>query len=133
MPEPRIVTLSILGRPPLVNAERSSHWTKQSTTTKALRMESCLRLSKEGRKGMMARVKVDVRSLYTDYRLPDTAACMPAAKAIIDGAVDAGLLAHDGPQIVKYVAFWAPVCDPEVPNQIVVTFEELEEDSPWAM
>lgn len=40
--------------------------------------------------------------------LPDTAACVGAVKAAIDGLVDAGLLPEDGPKVVRRVIFEAP-------------------------
>lgn len=40
---------------------------------------------------------------------PDTGACIGAAKAAIDGLVDAGVLAEDGPKVVRRLTFLAPV------------------------
>lgn len=40
---------------------------------------------------------------------PDTAACIGAAKAAIDGLVDAGVIPHDGPAVVRTLTFHAPV------------------------
>lgn len=124
----RQIAVTIQGRPPLLNAERSGHWRKHRETTKAIRLESALMLEGEA---PMDQVKVDVWSFYKDRRLPDTAACVPALKAVIDGAVDAGLLKHDGPEIVRHVAFWAPRTQGDE-TVMVVTFEEIEGgDSPW--
>lgn len=39
---------------------------------------------------------------------PDTAACIGAAKAAIDGLVDAGVIPHDGPAVVRSLTFHAP-------------------------
>jgi hypothetical protein len=41
--------------------------------------------------------------------MPDTAACVGAAKAAIDGVVDAGVLPDDGPVYVKRLTFMAPI------------------------
>jgi hypothetical protein len=41
----------------------------------------------------------------------DVGACMPAVKACVDGFVDAGVLADDGPDIVTELRFLAPVVD----------------------
>jgi hypothetical protein len=41
--------------------------------------------------------------------LPDTAACVGAAKAAIDGIVDTGMLPDDGPQHVRRLTFMAPI------------------------
>lgn len=40
--------------------------------------------------------------------IPDTAACIGAAKAAIDGLVDAGVIPHDGPTVVRTLTFHAP-------------------------
>ena len=129
----RIVTYTTAGRPALLNAERSAHWRDHRGTTRANRTEAGLRLLAEGRKGVMPMVKIDVWSLYDNRLLPDTGACLPTVKAIIDGAVDAGLLPHDGPAVVKHLAFWSPTTDKETGNQLLVSFQELEEGSPWLL
>jgi hypothetical protein len=41
--------------------------------------------------------------------MPDTGACIGAAKAAIDGLVDAGVLPDDGPKYVRRLTFLAPV------------------------
>ena len=43
-------------------------------------------------------------------RIVDTVACAPAAKAAIDGLVDAGLWPDDGPSFVTDVTFRPPRC-----------------------
>lgn len=40
---------------------------------------------------------------------PDTGACIGAAKAAIDGLVDAGVIPEDGPTYVRRLTFLAPV------------------------
>lgn len=40
--------------------------------------------------------------------MPDTAACIGAVKAAIDGLVDARVLAEDGPSVVRSLLFIAP-------------------------
>lgn len=41
--------------------------------------------------------------------MPDTGACIGAAKAAIDGLVDAGVIPDDGPRFVRRLTFEAPV------------------------
>jgi hypothetical protein len=41
--------------------------------------------------------------------MQDVAGCYPAAKAAVDGLVDAGVLAGDGPDVVRRITFEAPV------------------------
>lgn len=44
----------------------------------------------------------------TKRSMADTGACHPAAKAAIDGIVDAGILPDDSPQYVREIIFRAP-------------------------
>jgi hypothetical protein len=44
-----------------------------------------------------------------DGRTQDVGACYPAAKAAIDGLVDAGVIPDDGPQYVTRLTFDPPV------------------------
>lgn len=41
--------------------------------------------------------------------VPDTGACVGAAKAAIDGLIDAGVLTDDGPTHVRRLTFMAPI------------------------
>jgi len=45
----------------------------------------------------------------TGSSLPDCGAPILAAKAVVDGLVDAGILPGDGPDVVTLLAFRAPV------------------------
>src|SRR5262245_26393606 len=42
---------------------------------------------------------------------PDVAAHAPAAKAAVDGLVDAGVLTNDGPSYVRAITFRPPIVD----------------------
>lgn len=128
----RTISLAFDGRPPLLNAERSRHWRDHRATTAAWRSEAALRYAGYAHEGQLAQVKVDVWQVVTKGALPDTGACFPAVKAIIDGAVDAGLLPHDGPEVVRHLAFWSPTRDRTMPDQLLVSIQELEEVSVWA-
>lgn len=46
--------------------------------------------------------------LRTRAGVQDTGACHPAAKAAIDGLVDAGILIDDTPDIVRQITYLAP-------------------------
>lgn len=133
MTDERIVHHFFPGRPALMNAERSAHWREHRERTRVTRTEAMYAFRKEAMtNGSMAMVKVDVYPSYGDNRLPDTGSCLPAAKAIIDGAVDADLIPHDGPQVVTHLAFHRPKVDADLGDGVFITFTELEEDSPWA-
>lgn len=57
----------------------------------------------------LARCEVTVQPETRNNVMADTGACVGAAKAAIDGLVDAGVLEGDGPRIVRRLTFLAPV------------------------
>jgi crossover junction endodeoxyribonuclease RusA len=130
MAEP--VAIFIPGRPFLLNAERSRHWREHRAHTSDVRLEASYLWHPAARVTTLDRVKVEVYPTYEKGRLPDTGACMPSVKAMLDGAVDAGLLLDDTPDIVTYLGFHRPVIDKERGDGVMVILEEIEEDSPWA-
>jgi len=127
------ITILIPGRPPLLNSERAGHWTRHRDSTRTYREVARVKLPQLRKHWPpMQMVKVDVRCFYQKGSIPDVGGCMPAVKAVIDGAVDAGLIKDDHPGIVKHLAMWAPVRDAGLLDQMLVTFQEIDEDSPWA-
>ena len=126
------VSVVLAGRPPTINAERSKHWRDHRRSTQRIREDAKIQLlAKRKEWKRMGHVRVDAYPIYAKGQLPDTGACMPAVKAAIDGAVDAGLLADDTPDIVVHMAFWSPKLDRRLLDQLLVTFEELPPDSPY--
>lgn len=105
---PAMLTLVFVGRPPLVNWERSVHWTEHRSSTASYRAEAALRAGRHARTPMEV---VEVRS-WPRYRTrrswPDVGAWMPATKAAIDGLVDAGVLPGDTPDVVRRMVFETP-------------------------
>jgi hypothetical protein len=104
----RPVIFRFAGRPALLNAERSAFWTVHRGTTAALRQEALLRARTAGLPVMDA---VAVRSwpTYTTGRSwPDVAGWVPATKAVLDGLVDAGVIANDTWRVVKRSTFDTP-------------------------
>lgn len=66
-------------------------------------------LAKKERIPALTRIAVVVQPLHANARSPqDVAACAPAAKAAIDGLVDAGVIPDDGPNFVVSVLFLQP-------------------------
>jgi UDP:flavonoid glycosyltransferase YjiC (YdhE family) len=128
----RTAAIFIPGRPLLLNAERSRHWREHRLATADTRMEASYLWQRFTNAGAIQVAKVDVYPTYEKGRLPDTGSCVPAVKAIIDGAVDARLLVDDHPAIVTYIGFHRPVIDRERGDGVMVVLEELEEGSPWA-
>ena len=53
----------------------------------------------------MAWINVTVQPFQKRGRLQDTAACNPAAKAAIDGLVDAGIVPDDSGDYVRQITF----------------------------
>ncbi len=99
-------------RPTTLNQERkTNNWGKRATDTKWWR-EQFRDLAIENSIPSFEQIHISVIPLHKNGRSPqDTAACFPAAKAGIDGLVDAGIITDDTPNIVVRVDFHAPrVC-----------------------
>jgi crossover junction endodeoxyribonuclease RusA len=54
-------------------------------------------------------VHIEALQVCRDKRMPDIGACYPAAKAAIDGLVDAGVIVDDNGQWVQGLTFVPPV------------------------
>lgn len=101
------LTLRYERRPWSLNVERQGNRWKRAALVKEWR-EHFADLAK-GQPPMEA-VNVTVQpELRNRSGEPDTGACIGAAKAAIDGLVDAGVLAEDGPKVVRRLTFLAPV------------------------
>lgn len=67
-------------------------------------------LARQARVPRCEQIAVTVRpELRHGGSIPDTAACIGAAKAGIDGLIDAGVLDDDGPLQVRRLTFEAPI------------------------
>lgn len=114
--------LEIVGRrPTTLNQERKvNRWQARATDTKWWRSEFCA-AAVEGEVPWMERIHVSVYPLHKNGRSPqDCGACFPAAKAAIDGLIDAGIIDNDTPNIVVQIDFHAPVVDGEDGLRLVV-------------
>lgn len=101
-------------RPWTVNAERAGNRWERAKNTKHWRehfkdLAPNLTIS-----NATVEVCLDLKGM-----LQDTAACMPAVKAAIDGMVDANLFIDDTGDHVKAISFYAPVRQKE--NKITIT------------
>lgn len=100
-------------RPPTVNGERKggTGYFGRSRYTKEWR-KAFAALAQAAGIPRCDVIEVIATPLHKDGRSPqDVGACMPAVKAAIDGLVDAGVVAHDGPDRVAALLFQAPsVC-----------------------
>lgn len=110
-----IITISVAGKPWTTNEERKSrHWANRARRTRAWR-ESFAWRAKPHRAahGTLSTATITVQPHQSRGRLADTAAHNPAAKAAIDGIVDAGLLPDDGPTHLTAITFLAPRRGPD--------------------
>jgi hypothetical protein len=108
-------------RPWTVNAERAGNRWERAKNTKLWR-EHFGRLNPNL---TISNATVEVQ-LELKGRLQDTAACMPAVKAAIDGMVDANLFIDDTGDHVKAISFHAPVRQKENKITIIVKGEIYE-------
>ena len=96
--------LSYAKRPPTTNAERSGNRWKRAEATKEWR-DAFAWIARRERVPRMAWINVTVQPFQKRGRLQDTAACNPAAKAAIDGLVDAGIVPDDSGEYVRQITF----------------------------
>ena len=104
-----IYKLEVHGRrPTTLNQERkTNNWGARATDTKWWRAQYAELAADIP---PMKRIHISVIPLHKNGRSPqDVGACFPAAKAGIDGLVDAGVIPDDTPDIVVRVDFYAPV------------------------
>lgn len=96
--------LTYAQKPITVNAERKGNRWDRATHTKEWR-EAFTWIARKERIPKMKWVKVTVQPYQKRGRLQDVAACLPSAKAAIDGLVDAGILPDDSGEYVRMVTF----------------------------
>lgn len=96
-------------RPWTLNVERQGNRYKRAALVKRWRAEFC-RLAEVAGLPPMVAIDVTVQPfLRNRAAMPDTGACIGAAKAAIDGLVDAKVLEDDGPDVVLSLKFHAPI------------------------
>lgn len=98
-------------RPFTLNAERTWHPKKRARIVKEWREAFCA-LALVHQLPELPALEVIAVPLLADRRLQDVGACFPAAKAAIDGLVDAGVIPKDTPEYVLSLKFCAPVVTP---------------------
>jgi hypothetical protein len=99
-------------RPTTLNQERKqNNWGRRATDTKWWREQFCAAAVEAGIPEHTA-IRISVIPLHKNGRSPqDTGACFPAAKAAIDGLVDAGVIEDDTAKQVVQIDFHAPLVD----------------------
>jgi hypothetical protein len=89
------------------NAERRMNMHARGKLTKQWRTDFCL-LAKYEKIPRLVWAKIIVTPYQSRGKLQDVAACAPAAKAAIDGIVDAGVLPDDSSRYVTSIEFRVP-------------------------
>ncbi len=104
------IEVAVLGRPPTANTLRRVNYYRAASLIREWRNASRILWHNASSTELECPVTVGVVPLHKDRRSPqDVAACAPAAKACIDGAVDAGVLPDDTAEFVSRVVFCVPV------------------------
>jgi crossover junction endodeoxyribonuclease RusA len=96
--------LSYKSKPLTVNTERKGNRWGRAEHVKEWR-EAFAWLARKERMPRMRWINVTVQPFQSRGRLQDVAACLPSAKAAIDGIVDAGVLPDDSGEYVRMVTF----------------------------
>ena len=129
----RTWTLALESRPWTVNAARNWHYQKLAKEVKAWRKAYEI-LALENRVPKLNAVCIEVIPILADRRTQDTAACCLAAKAAIDGIVDAGVIPDDRREFLKSIKFFPPVVE-RGRNALLITIIEVlkneEENHHW--
>lgn len=94
-------------RPWTTNGERSGNRWERAALVKEWRNAFHM-LARQARIPELNHIEVTVEPHQLGGRSQDVAACNPAAKAAIDGLVDAGVIPDDGPQYLKSITFLPP-------------------------
>lgn len=118
---PIAVTLRFDERPWTSNTERRWHHHQRAEAVRRWRAAFAL-LAREARLGHLDVVHVTVTPFLASRRgMQDVAGCFPAAKAAIDGLVDAGVLDDDTPEHLRSLMFLGPVTGHGDALELVVT------------
>lgn len=97
-------TLSYRTRPWTTNADRNMNPYKRGATIKEWRSAFC-ELALEQKIPLQQKIAIVVTPVIPDNRVQDTAACNPAAKAAIDGLIDAGVIPDDTKEFLEFILF----------------------------
>lgn len=89
------------------NAERSLHWSRRAEVVKLWRQASSV-LARHEKMPRFERAEVGFAIHQARGKLADAGAHHPVTKAVLDGLVDAGVLASDDPNHVVSVLEYSP-------------------------
>lgn len=104
-----VYTLRYEKRPPSLNVvlNHRNRW-RRAELTKEWRTKFAELATAAGIPALNTIHVTAIPHLKNRRAMPDTAACLLAVKAAIDGLVDAGVLVDDGPEVVRTLLFVAP-------------------------
>jgi len=122
----RQYTLVYPKRPWTLNIERAGNKWKRAALVKEWRA-AFASLAREQGIPRLEQIEVIASPILKNWAAtPDTAACIGAAKAAIDGLCDAGVLSEDGPKVVRKLTFLAPEVTPQKVDALIIQIKELE-------
>jgi hypothetical protein len=108
LPGPRTWLVTHYAQPWSVNDQVTWHWATRHAHVKAWRQAFAL-LARQHRLPRLQRAHIGVQVVVAGTsRLPDAGNCFYAAKAAVDGLVDAFVLPGDSPRFMRSLSFDAP-------------------------
>lgn len=111
-------TLRYDERPWSLNQERSQHFHARAARVKPWRAAFC-ELATQADIPLLNEIHV-IATPYLKGRRQDIGNCFPAAKAAVDGLIDAGVIDDDNPDHWTYLGFRIPVMGKEDALEIEV-------------
>lgn len=99
--------LNYKGRPWSINEERKLHYMERARRVKEWR-ETFYWLAKEAKIPPCTAITIEAFPIQQRGKLGDVLNNYPAAKAAIDGIVDAGVVPDDSPEYVRAITLHAP-------------------------
>jgi hypothetical protein len=119
----RSYTITYAARPWTLNRERAGHWRVHRQATDLWR-QVFGQLAGDRRVPRFKACVIEVSVTVNRPPVADTGACIGAAKAAVDGLVDAGRLPDDGPTVVRMLTFHAPTRTGH--DSLTLTVREVE-------
>ena len=116
------INITELGRPITANQTSRNHRQQNAVNTKTWRLLAATKWQQQAHKHLnpgeqFQKVYVRATPHYPNKRsLPDTDACTPTVKAIIDAAVDAQLIPNDKADNITQLILNAPTIKPGAPG-----------------
>lgn len=107
-----------------LNKERGQHWSERSDEVKQRRKDAFW-LAKEAKVPHLERVLIVATPIYPDRRRRDPGNAYPTVKAIVDGLVDAGVIADDNDKHVSGILMRPAEVRRGTPGAMRIDIEEV--------